>query len=306
MFYIGGQPVAWCPFTWKCNTRSPLGITQYHGVTVTCKNCADSEKWIKCAQDEQSHGHIWVKISQSKKIYLIVGGVYREHQQLGIADRPTTRMEIQCEQELRWDKIVKRWVNISKNVKCVVIGDVNLDKLRWQNPKQHLVKMVDTIKEHIETQGFSQLINGVTRGWRHQNDSCLDHIWTNCGNRTLWHFSELRGSSEHNIIGIDIATRDIKIGGNNTVKQVWRDFNKKRFLNKLMNIDWSLILNRTNVNIVNTLFENFVGNALEEEAPLKVVQQRTKYCKWLSRDTKELIVTRDETWGTARRTDSIE
>ena len=48
-----------------------------------------------------------------------------------------------------------------------------------------------------------------------------------------------------------------------------------------------------NIDIANTLFEDRVAAILESEAPLKVVQQRTKYCKWLTNQTKLLMVDRD-------------
>ena len=63
--------------------------------------------------------------------------------------------------------------------KVVVIGDNNLDFLKWQQPEQKHEFMTDMVKDRIESLNFVQLIQTVTRTWRGQADSILDHIWTN-------------------------------------------------------------------------------------------------------------------------------
>ena len=116
---------------------------------------------------------------------LIIGGVYRQHKLLGEDDKDSTWMEKIRKQENRWDKITSRWNRLGRNSKCCVIGDMNLDFAKWSNPDNHHKNMIDTTKEKIESEGFQQLISRFTRSWQNQDESIIDHIWTNCGQRTL-------------------------------------------------------------------------------------------------------------------------
>ena len=53
-------------------------------------------------------------------------------------------------------------------------------------------------------------------------DSLLDHFCFNCSQRTIRTFNKSRGASDHNVVGIEVAIKDIKNGGNNLVKRVWK------------------------------------------------------------------------------------
>ena len=195
---------------------------------------------------DQDTAAIWLKIGDTKRNSLIIGGLYRQHQLLGQSSNDFTRAQLLDRQTTRWRKLVNRWKQISRNNNCIVIGDTNLDHLRWHDPEGHLVPMVEEIKDNIETSGFTQLISGHTRTWRNQADSCLDQIWSNCTQKTIRTFNETRGSSDHNVVGIDISTRDIKVGGINVVKRLWKQFDKKRFLDILKNSNLNSILDETN------------------------------------------------------------
>ena len=47
----------------------------------------------------------------------------------------------------------------------MIIGDVNLDFQRWEDPEQGLENMVNLVKDEITTKGFCQVIRGPTRFW---------------------------------------------------------------------------------------------------------------------------------------------
>ena len=42
-------------------------------------------------------------------------------------------------------------------MKCVVIGDLNLDHMMWSNPDPNHEYMINLMKEKIEVNGFVQL-----------------------------------------------------------------------------------------------------------------------------------------------------
>ena len=168
---------------------------------------------------EKEAAMIWVKIGRNRNNKTLIGGIYRQHQLLGMADENLTRKQLLQRQEIRWSRIVRRWRTLSRGTKCVVLGDLNLDYFKWSMPDQALEKMVDEMKDQIETAGFLQLITSHTRTWRLQADSLLDQVWSNCPERTVKIFNVSCGSSDHNVIGLEIALKKIKTGGNNVVKR---------------------------------------------------------------------------------------
>ena len=172
--------------------------------------------------------------------------------------------------------------------------------MRWSNPEPHLETMVDATKDMIENSGFEQLVTGHTRTWNHQTDSRLDHIWSNCHHRTLSILNEQRSSSDHNVIGIRISLKDIKHGGHNIVKRIWKKFDPKKFLADLREIDWNQILITDNIDIANTLFEDSLTKVLEVHAPMKTIQARTKFHNWISDQTKIDMKLRDQARDQAR------
>ena len=180
---------------------------------------------------------------------------------------------------------------------------MNLDFLRWTQPDQFHENMVDTTQDKIETAGYVQLIKEKTRTWRGQADSCLDHVWTNCHNRTLNHFNTTRGQSDHNVIGITVSTRNIKIGTNNIVKRTWKNFDRDRCLEKFKKGDWNKILNETCVDVANTMLEEEILKIIDEEAPLKTVQIRAHYNNWITSMTKEEMLKRDKLRDAAKISD---
>ena len=61
----------------------------------------------------------------------------------------------------------------------------------------------------------------------------------------------------------------------------------------MRNIDWDSILQETNVDLANSKFEDSVNAVMNEEAPMKVMQPRNHYCKWLNMETKGMMSDRD-------------
>ena len=240
---------------------------------------------------------IWVRVGASKKSSVVVGGVYREHKILGEEDDPPNWL---AKQEERWTRVVKNWRSAGLQTNCIVIGDLNLDWLLWDTPEQHHASMTEKVQDEIETLGFVQLIRGHTRSQHHQKDSCLDHIWTNRMDRSLRHFNEVRGDSDHNCIGIDYSSKDIKIGGFNVRRRQWKNFSENSFKTKIKNIDWADVLAETNVDIANFKVEERLREILETEAPMRIIQMRTRYNKWISEETKSEMTLRDKARETAR------
>ena len=166
--------------------------------------------------------------------------------------------------------------------------------------------MVNEVKDNIETSGFVQLIEGHTRSWRGQSDSLLDHVWSNCDSRTVNVYNESRGASDHNLIGINISRKDMKLGGQNQIKIIWKNFDEKPCVQKFRDMRWNDILTETNVDIANSLLEDRICGIIDTEAPLKTVQIRTKYKNWISDSTKAMMNLRNMAREKAKSMDDPE
>ena len=171
-------------------------------------------------------------MGDSKKKSVLVGGIYRQHQLLGQADRNLTSQQLISEQEVRWEKIVRKWRNLAMNTNCVVLGDLNLNYLKWSQPDSKHENMINIMKDQIETSGFTLLLEGITRTWRTQEDSLIDHVWSNCPDKTIEVWNKSCGSSDYNVVGIKLAIKGIKSGNNNIVRRTWKNFDSNGCLQK--------------------------------------------------------------------------
>ena len=100
---------------------------------------------------------IWFRINGRGRKNILVGGVYREHTLLGTL-APANSAEPR-EQRRRWMTFLRQWKFAGQRLSsCIVTGDTNIDKLRWDTPEANLSEMVQDTKEEIETGSFVQLI----------------------------------------------------------------------------------------------------------------------------------------------------
>ena len=100
------------------------------------------------------------------------------------------------------------------------------------------------------------------------------------------HINDTRALSDHNVIGVNLSTNEIKQGGQNMVTRKWKNFNEKSYLDKLKNIDWSNLYRETNVDVANSILQEELEKIIESEAPMGITQKRTKYSNWLDDSTK--------------------
>ena len=240
------------------NTMKSLGHAR---LALLVKNDINVE--IISEKNDTEAAMVWVKIGHGRKNSLLVGGVYRQHQLLGRSDENVTSAQLQQEQERRWSKIVSHWRKISLNMKCVLVGDLNLDYLKWSSPEIHQERMVDNVKNWIETSGFLQLVTGYTRTWRMQADSLLDQVWSNNSERILKVYNDPRGASDHNVVGVMVSLKEVKSGGQNVVKRLWKDFNEKQCMKMFKETNWQDIMVEDNVNIANSLLEDKIRKILD-------------------------------------------
>ena len=241
---------------------------------------------------------IWVKLGEKGKKQLVLSGIYREHRILdGDGDADTNSDK---DQQERWKAYVKMWTKAGRKNEVIVLGDTNLDYLRWDNPEKSKIKMVDEVKDNIETLGFHQLIQGYTRCWNMQPDSLIDQCWSNVPQKLVYHRNVVRSVSDHNLIVVSFRTKEKIENRHDIVKRLRKGMDAVAYKSDIAGIDWTELYNSNNVDIINNIFVEKVTEVLNKHAPLKTLQRRRNYKCWVDATLKESMLDRDRLREAAR------
>ena len=243
---------------------------------------------------------IWVKLASKGTKSLMIGGIYREfHHILQPAPNNTDNWDAQIS---RWKTTVAGWKRTSRNSKCIILGDLNIDYLRWSDRDYRLKRLAQIVKDELETIGFCQLIDKITRSWPGQQSSAVDQIWTNSPNNIMSTSNKVRSSSDHHVISAVVRTKDRMEHCHDITRRDRKNFNIDRYRLKIQNIDWTALMESNDIDHINDIFVDKVGTILEEEAPLRHFQSRKNFKNWLTPELKSQMESRDMKRELARQT----
>ena len=243
---------------------------------------------------------IWVKLSVKGKKPLAISGVYREHRYMKQgtdSDSNSDRQQLE-----RWTKFVTSWKKAAGKYEVVVVGDTNIDFLRWDSPDPQKKKMVDKVKQEVETLGFYQLIEGFTRCWNEQPESLIDQCWVNIPQKLIYMKNIVQAFSDHNLIIVCMRTKDRQKDRHEIVKRVRKNFDVLKYKSDITQIDWSELLENDDIDIINSQFVEKLSEVLDKVAPIKTIQRRQNYKSWVSQELKQQMQDRDELRERARIT----
>ena len=170
----------------------------------------------------------------------------------------------------------------------VVLGDFNICLIKNKS------KLCSGYKQLLNFFGCKQLIEKPTR-ITENSSSLLDHIFTN----------NLDKIYQSGVLSVDISdhlltfcSRKIirgQIGKHKTIKiRSLKNYSVHDFLNKLRNVDWSSVINCTNVNEAWENFKTKFINVIDEVAPIKHIRIKTRTEPWINNTILELIWERDK------------
>ena len=241
---------------------------------------------------------IWFKIGTKGNKPMLVGAVYREHQH--IYQIEPNNSGLPSRQNQRWFKFVDSWRRAAATSDVMVMGDINLDLVKWNSPDWVQLKMVNKVKDEIETLGFQQVIKGTTRSWPGVPDSSIDHCWMNSPGRVIFTRNVVRKYSDHNLTLVCFRTKNRIEDRHEYVKRERKNMNLDNYKQDIASIDWSELLASQNIEEVNSIFEEKITKVLDKHAPVKKFQKRKKSKKWVSQKLKEDMKIRDQLWKTAK------
>ena len=251
---------------------------------------------------EDHTSSIWMEIQRPGKKKLVLGSVYREQSLLRQGSiNNTDAIPLQT---ARWNRFLKQWREIGSRHDTFLIGDLNLDMKRWDDPTYRNKNMVDFTKQEIITEGFTQLIKDTTRSWRGQLDSCVDHVWTNVPQLAISTSNVARCPSDHQAIGVNIRLKGKEGNSLEYYSRRRSMFNSERFRQKLRSSHWETFYSFSDPELANNWLEERLRNLLQEESPLRKVQPSGRVKSWVTSETLEIFKLRDQARLNARNNDS--
>ena len=235
---------------------------------------------------------VWMKIGPKGRKPLVLGAIYSEHQYI-LQDQPDDSVSDTCQLE-RWNKFVQSWVAASRGNEVIVMGDTNLDYKKWALPEQRKQRMVELVKNEVETLGYHQMVNEVTRSWPGQPDSLIDQIWMNKPEKMIYYRNIQRTYSDHNMIFVSVRRKLKNEDRHDFIKRDLKNFDPIKYKQEIDNIDWTDLLASSNIDIINDIFVTQILKVIDKYAPLKTFQRRTMMRNWLNSEIKTQMERRDQ------------
>ena len=208
----------------------------------------------------------------------------------------------------RWSGFLDQWETaISTGSEICVIGDINLNFLRWADDSStshanRLRPLVSQLFDRIIPHGFVQLVSVATRIFPGQEPSGLDHFYSNHPEKLSEIQTHYRGGSDHKLIFATRFTKSAISKPRLIRKRSYRDFDPLTFLAAVRSLSWWDIYSCENVEEAVCKMSGKLTFILDKMAPIKCIQVRTKYAPWMSQNTKDKIKVRDNAQKKAAET----
>ena len=251
--------------------------------------------------EDKNISSIWLEVGLPRQRKFLVCHAYREWRHLYQGDHSSGTLEAQHD---RWRQFLTQWERaLNENKEVIVAMDANIDFLKWTSDTlQPGVKpLVNDLFSNIFPLGVSQMVNSPTRYWPGQPPSGLDHLYTNRPNKLSEVFSEHAGS-DHKLIKVTRSAKSIARNSRYVRKRCYRDFDERKFREEVAKLSWHDLYLCENVEEAVHILTSSLTRILDQLAPIKTVQMRTKYAPWLSAGTKAMMKERDTAQAHASET----
>ena len=177
----------------------------------------------------------------------------------------------------------------------IVLGDFNICLLKSKS------KLCREYKSFLNLFNCKQLIKSPTRV-TDKTSSLLDHIFTNNPNKINQSGIIKTGFSDHYLTYCSRQNVKFSLGKHKTIRfRSIKNYSQLDFLNRLRNIDWSIVMNCQDVNDAWSIFKTIFTGILDEIAPFKQVRIKGRTEPWMNSDILDLIRQRDKALEYANR-----
>ena len=126
---------------------------------------------------------VWFRVEIKGRKLMTVGTFYWKFRYLNDENETTHNDESQLQRFMKFIDSGKKAATPGRNVH--VIGDFNIDHLKWNDPEAGIMKkMMDKMEDEVETLGFRQVVREFTIYWNMVPSSLIDHFWMNMPGQT--------------------------------------------------------------------------------------------------------------------------
>ena len=162
----------------------------------------------------------------------------------------------------------------------------------------NLVTLSRLVETACNDSNYSQLVTVPTRfqynrGREVADYFCIDHVYANkklrCSNITVTPF----GGSDHDIVGYTRLSKVPPEPARTIRKRSYKNFVQEDFLRDMRDVDWSEVYVCQDVDVSTEILTRKIVDVLNIHAPWVVFQKRKYYAPWISKETKEMIKSRD-------------
>ena len=241
---------------------------------------------------------IWLQVGLPRQRQILVCNVYREWQLLGQHDNSETV----AEQLIRWILLLDQWEQaLNSGLEVIVCGDMNINHLDWALPSNRqssetrkLKPLIELLFARILPHSVSQCVTGATRVRTGHSATEIDHLFTNRPEKLSQVQSQFWGGSDHKLIFATRYSNIIRKNVRYVKKRSYKNFDRAAFLTSIAEVKWWDIYSCDDIDTAAQLFSEKFSRVLDQQAPVKTFQTRSKYVPWLSTTTKQLIKDRDQ------------
>ena len=187
----------------------------------------------------------------------------------------------------------------------ILLGDTNCDFTRRTGDQ-----LIDNNAKHMagiyELFSFRQLIDEPTRVTL-ETATIIDHVATTCARNIIQAGVHEVALSDHFMIYCirkfnGAVEKDHKMIKTRSMK----NFKKDGFLSDVSGICWERMFQQTDdINTLVNDWSNLFSLVIEKHAPLKEMRVSEKYCPWIDKDLKGLMMTRDRLKKAALKSKSL-
>ena len=250
--------------------------------------------------EDQSLSAVWLELGMPRQKKIIVGNIYREWQYMGQASSNSSGSI--ADQLQRWLVLIEMWEKVlNEGKEVMVLGDINLDFLKWNkgnlpanDSSIRLKQLNELVFNRIFPHGVKQLVTTPTRLSAVGSPSGLDHIYTNRSDKCSEVQAEIQGGSDHKLIKI---TRFSKVSirkARYVKKRSFKNFCPNQFCEAVKQISWYELYMCDSPSKAADILTKELSNILDRLAPVRTIQVRTKYAAWLSDASKIVLQERNE------------
>ena len=266
------------PFSFEgYKTFFPLKRTGTNTKRLICLVKVDIEAKQRDDLMSEALSNVWIEINGINQKVLICA-IYREFNDL--TGNGTMLIEQQIEKlELLHLQIEKA----SKEGLVLIIGDMNIDLLKWEDPKYYQKKQAEKYQSVIGECGLEIIDFGITYNGKRDGEvlsSALDHAITNKPVAISDFYKTIidESLSDHHMITVDLNVKTLKLQEKTNTA---RDYRKLRrnpvcFLNDLGNVGWEIFTDMDDVDPMEEFWKIEINKCMDISAPWKSRKARKK------------------------------